>query len=305
MPPCLEALKRQSMADFDIVIVDNGSNDGSLELLAEKYAEIPVIEMGENTGFCKAVNEGVKSAGTEYVILLNNDTEPRERFVESLVKAMDKRIKAFSCSSRMLNASAPDLMDGAGDLYNALGWAIARGKGKSADKYDKAAKIFSSCAGAAIYRRELFIKLGMLDERHFAYLEDLDLGYRARIVGYENWYVPEAEVLHVGSGSSGLRYNEFKISHSARNNVYVIYKNMPAFQRIINAPTLFLGFMIKYLYFKKRGFGELYKSSLKEGKELSLSEEGRGHALGFEWRNIKNYCKIQLELWGNIFLGRG
>ena len=301
LAPCLEALKRQSMADFDIIVVDNGSSDGSVEFLKKEYAYVNLIEMGENTGFCKAINTGVIATGAEYVLLLNNDTIPEEHFVKALADAMDKRKKAFSCCACMLMVNDPSILDGAGDLYNALGWAAARGKGYSVSRFQREAKVFSSCAGAAIYRRELFVKLGMLDEEHFAYLEDMDIGYRARIKGYENWYIPQARVLHVGSGTSGSRHNEFKVKHSAKNNVYLIYKNMPLGQRILNAPFLALGFAVKSAYFKRKGFGKLYKESLKEGKRLALSKKGRERRVAFESANLKNYIKIQLELWANMF----
>ena len=301
LAPCLDALKKQSMTEFDIILVDNGSTDGSVELLKEEYTYIKIIEMGENTGFCGAVNAGVKASGTEYILLLNNDTIPDKNFVKALVDAMDARKKAFSCSACMLTVSDPDTLDGAGDLYNAFGWASARGKGRSVSRFQKEAGIFSSCAGAAIYRRELFVELGMLDEAHFAYLEDMDIGYRARIKGYENRYIPQARVLHVGSGTSGSRYNEFKVRYSARNNVYLIYKNMPIGQRILNAPFLALGFAVKSLYFKRKGFGQLYKESLKEGKRLALSQKGRERKVRFECANLKNYIKIQFELWRNMF----
>lgn len=114
-----------------------------------------------------------------------------------------------------------------GNYYNCLGWAFALGKGKSEEKYKKERKIFASCGGAAIYRTKLVKQLGGFDEEHFAYLEDIDLGYRAQIAGYENWYLPKAGVYHVGSGTSGSRYNQFKIRYSSRNNVYMLYKNMP------------------------------------------------------------------------------
>lgn len=301
LAPCLDALKRQSTAGFGVLVIDNGSEDGSLEFMAEKYSDVPVISMGENTGFCKAINTGVAASDSEYVLLLNNDTIPYENFVEALVKAMDERPNAFSCSACMLTVSDHRILDGAGDLYNAFGWAIARGKGQRSEKYNKPVKIFSSCAGAGIYRRELFNELGMLDENHFAYLEDMDIGYRARIRGYENWYIPKAKVIHVGSGTSGSRYNEFKISHSSRNNVYMIYKNMPRFQRIINAPFHFIGFGIKKIYFKRKGFGELYKKGLKEGKKLALSQEGLKHRVPYSSKYLKNYIRIQLELWVNLF----
>ena len=88
---------------------------------------------------------------------------------------------------------------------------------------------FAACAGAAIYRRGISGKDRTFDEEHFAYLEDTDIGYRARLLGYENWYEPSAKVYHVGSGTSGSRYNLFKIRYSSRNNIYLIYKKYAGF----------------------------------------------------------------------------
>ncbi len=131
------------------------------------------------------------------------------------------------------------------------------------------------------------------------------IGYRARIKGWENLYAPDARVIHVGSGTSGSRYNEFKIRHSARNNVYLIYKNMPLLQRIINLPFHLIGFGIKILFFKKKGYGELYIRSLKEGRALAKSQRGRERRVKYEGRYLKNYCRIQLELWANMFKRHG
>ncbi len=304
LKPCLEALGRQSMKDFEIIIIDNGSRDGSAEFLKAEYPEVRLIEFNENTGFCKAINTGVTASKAKYVLLLNNDTIPEEGFVEELYKGISSRKNVFSCASCMLTVDDHGILDSAGDLYSALGWAFARGHNKPAELFDKPCRIFSACAGAAIYNRELFIKLGMLDEEHFAYMEDIDLGYRARINGYDNWYIPTARVVHVGSGTSGSAHNEFKVKHSSRNNVYIIYKNMPSAQRIINSPFLFAGFTIKKLYFAKKGFKETYNNGLKEGKRLALSEKGRKRTQKFKLSNLKNYCKIQLELWANMFRRR-
>ena len=124
----------------------------------------------------------------------------------------------------MLSMKNPDIMDGAGDRYNALGWAFAIGKGRPSTDYNTPMPIFSASAGAALYRKEYLQKTGLLDELHFAYLEDVDLGYRARILGYRNAYEPTAKVYHAGSATTGSRYNPFKITHSSRNNIYLIYQ---------------------------------------------------------------------------------
>ena len=188
------------------------------------------------------------------------------------------------------------LMDDAGDYYCALGWAFGRGKGKSVDKYNEPAEIFAACAGAAIYRKKMLESLGYFDEKHFAYLEDIDIGYRARIHGYKNVYAPKAVVYHVGSGFSGSAHNAFKVKLSSRNNVYLIYKNMPFLQIVINSPFLLAGFAVKWLFFLKKGLGKEYVSGLKDG--IRLCREGKKEK--YFGKNLSNYLKIQLELWLNV-----
>ena len=216
---CLRSLYKGSVQP-EIILVDNGSTDGSLSLVKEKYPLVKVIEFAENTGFSKAVNAGIRMARTEYVLLLNNDTVSGQEMTACLEKAMDDDPGIFSAGAKMINLHDRNKLDGAGDFYCALGWAYARGKDKPVDSYDKEDRIFSACAGAAIYRRGLFDKIGYFDENHFAYLEDIDIGYRANIYGYPNKYAPEAQVFHAGSAVSGSRHNEFKVKLSARNSIY-------------------------------------------------------------------------------------
>lgn len=298
---CLDSLRTQSCKDFTILVVDNGSTDGSYELLGN-YPEVQSIRFEENRGFCGAVNAGIKKAETEYVILLNNDTKVKEAFVEKLLEAVAKDSAIFSVSAKMLDMNNPELLDGAGDLYCALGWAFARGKGKKASEYDVPRRIFSACGGAVLYRRAVFDEIGYFDERHFAYLEDLDIGYRARIHGYKNFYEPGAEVLHAGSGFTGSRYNEFKVNHSSANSVYVIGKNMPLLQILINLPFLLVGFAIKILFFILKGLGITYIKGLGRGLKMCFDKEGRKNRVRFRIKNFGNYVGIQLELWWNMIL---
>lgn len=298
---CLDSLRTQTTGDFMILVVDNGSTDGSFELLAN-YPEVKSIRFEENKGFCGAVNAGIKAADTDYVILLNNDTKVKEAFVEKLVEAIERKSNVFSVSARMIDMHQPDLLDGAGDLYCALGWAFARGKGKKASEYDVPCKIFSACGGAVIYRRAVFEEIGYFDERHFAYLEDLDIGYRAKIYGYQNLYEPQAEVLHAGSGVSGSRYNEFKVKLSSANSIYVIGKNMPLLQILINLPFFLAGFSIKILFFILKGLGITYIKGLCRGIKMCLEAEGRKRHVRFRLKHFGNYVCIQFELWWNMVL---
>lgn len=263
MEPCFESLKEQTIRDFKVLVVDNGSTDGSVEWLKEH--RVPSIFLKENTGFSGAVNTGIRAADTPYVLLLNNDTRVEPGFVAAMERAMDQSPKIFSVSSRMIQMYHPELLDDAGDMYSILGWAYQRGVGRSVNLYQKSCRVFSACAGAAIYRRAVFDEIGLFDELHFAYLEDIDVGWRAKLYGYDNVYCPDAAVYHVGSGTSGSRYNSFKVRLAARNCIYLNYKNMPGWQILLNAPFLLAGIFVKYLFFVKNGFGRDYVSGLKEG----------------------------------------
>ena len=293
---CIQSVRDHTRIPYQLIVVDNGSSDRSIEEIEEAFPEVRVIRLDKNYGFCKAVNEGIRDSSTPYVLLLNNDTVIRKGFVENLLRAVERDEKIFSVEAKMLQYADPSRIDSAGTYYNALGWAYSAGKDKPSSRYTRKKYTFSTCAGAAIYRRELLEKTGLFDERHFAYLEDVDIGYRARILGYRNLYEPKAEVIHVGSASSGSRYNEFKVRYSARNNIYLIYKNMPLMQWLINLPFLCAGFGIKTLFFWKKGFGKIYLKGLLEGISICRKKE----KVRFRPGNLKNYIIIQLELWINL-----
>lgn len=290
MEMCFASLKKQTYKAFAVLVVDNGSTDGSVEWLKEN--KIPTIFLPKNTGFTGAVNVGLREVKTPYVILLNNDIEAAPQYVEYMVKAISRSKKIFSVSSKIIQLHHREWMDDAGDLYTLLGWAAQRGVGQPSSGYTRPTRIFSACAAAAIYRREIFDEIGYFDEMHFAYLEDLDVGYRARIAGYDNIYCPDAVVYHVGSGTSGSKYNSFKVHLAARNNVYLNYKNMPLFQLLLNLPGIAAGTAIKYVFFKKRGFGEDYLKGFLEG----VRTMHRCTKVKFSAKNLPNYAKIELEL---------
>lgn len=298
---CKRALEQETSTEFQVLLVDNGSKDGSREWIEQHWKDARCICLPENQGFCKAVNVGIEAAETDYVILLNNDTEVAPGFVKALEEALERHKDSFSVSARMADLYRKELFDGAGDLYCALGWAFALGKGKRMQEcYREEAEIFSACGGAAIYRRSVFKEIGLFDENHFAYLEDCDLGYRAQIYGYRNFYTPEALVYHAGSGASGSRYNEFKIKLSSKNSIYLIYKNMPLLQIVLNLPLLLAGFLIKFLFFMKKGYGHIYRKGILAGFRLCRSLEGKKRKQKFRWHRLPAYCRIQWKLWVNI-----
>lgn len=311
---CLDTCRQQTVP-VRIIVVENASSDGSrqvLETYEKQYPDqITAIYNSENTGFCKACNQGIDLTGTEYLFLLNNDTEIAENCVEELERTMDRHEDAFGVGAKMLSLQYPDLIDDAGDFYCALGWAFGRGQGKSSGYYQKEDRIFSPCGGAALYKTELVKELGGFDEAHFAYLEDMDLGYRGRLAGFYNYFCPKALVYHAGSAVSGSRHNAFKVGLSSRNSVYLILKNMPLIQILINLPFLLLGFAIKTLFFCKKGLGGIYLRGLGQGFGMRFCENGRERVrlrkkIAGKNRNLGavfwQYGRIQLELWKNLLV---
>ena len=300
---CMKSLEQEWPDPACILLVDDCSTDGSVEWFRENYPLCRCLQLKQNLGFSGAVNEGIRAAGSEYVILLNNDTEVKSGFITEMLEIMERKGNedVFSASSMMIDMWKPELIDDAGDFYCALGWAFSRGKGKPCAKFALEKEVFSACGGASIYRTGIFEEIGYFDEQHFMYLEDVDMGYRAQIYGYRNVYQPKAQVLHAGSASSGSRYNERKTLWAAANSIYLIWKNMPLLQWIFNLPLFLIGFFIKWLFFVRKKMGMLYLKGLGEGFAKCISPEGKVHKVPFQWRNLKNYVSIQIQLWLNIF----
>ncbi|MEK3663768.1 glycosyltransferase family 2 protein [Paenibacillus sp. FSL F4-0236] len=286
---CLTTLKKQSYQDYETILVDNGSTDNSVKIARDIMPNIICLLLGENKGFSAAVNQGILNSKGKYVALLNNDTLLTETWLENLLTCIESNENAFSCSSKMLQFHANNLIDNAGDALTLFGWAYQEGHGSNISRYQNNRHIFTSCAGAAIYRREAFDKIGYFDEHFFAYLEDVDIGYRARIEGYDNLFCADSIIYHIGSATTGNGYNSVKVRLSARNNVYLLYKNMLGIQLLLNAPFLIIGHIFKYRFYKKIGFQNEYIDGIKEGFEKRRLINKRK----FEFRHCFNYFEIQ------------
>lgn len=283
---CLEALKRQTFDAMEVILVDNASTDDSIKLAKELYREIRVIELHDNTGFAYAVNRGIEAAKGEYVLLLNNDTIVFPNFVKNQYKMIKGKPDVFSCSALMIQNQNHELVDDAGDELAVLGWGFAPDRDKPVSGCGVPHEVFSSCAGAAIYRKAVFDEIGLFDESFFAYLEDMDVGYRARLAGYRNLYNPYAKVYHLGSASSGSRHNAFKVELSARNSMYMMKKNMPVWQYILNLPFIVAGIAIKTVYFAKKGIAGAYIRGIYRGifgKQIHC--------------RIKTATAVRLQVW--------
>jgi GT2 family glycosyltransferase len=281
----------------EVIIVDNNSSDNSAEFIKKNYPQFILIENKENLGFARAINQGIEVSSEKYIFVLNNDIELEKDCITNLLECIKQDSSIFAVSAKMIQYYEREKIDDAGDEYTILGWTKRVGYGKPSDNYNTSRDIFSACAGAAIYRKSILEDIGYFDENFFAYMEDIDLSYRAKINGYKNVFCSEAIVYHVGSGTSGSRYNEFKIKLAARNNIYVLYKNMPWPQLIVNMPFLLMGYLIKYLFFLQKGHGSIYINGLKEG----LTSLNHVNKVKYKNKNIKNYLKIEWLLIKNTF----
>jgi GT2 family glycosyltransferase len=298
---CLAALDKQDFADYDIIVIDDASTEEGTEQTVAAYPKARLIKHIENRGFATSVNDGIKASDAEYVFLLNNDAYVDDGCLSTLVKAMDaESAETFSMQCKMLSARNHALIDNAGDFYNILGWARTRGKDKLADSYSEPTEIFSSCAGAAIYRRNTLLELGLFDENHISYLEDVEIGYRARIYGYVNKYEPSAKVFHEGSATSGSRYNEYKVRLAARNSILLRYKNQTLLQKIVNFPAQEAGVIIKQLFFIRKGLGKVYRAGIKEGRKVKRSEGEKNRKIVFDSAKRKRALKIEFDMIKNI-----
>lgn len=300
---CLFHLEKQDYHNFDIIIVDNGSEDGSAEYihsLSKSDDRYKMILLSNNMGFAYAVNEGLKYAinnGYEYSLLLNNDAYVEDDFVKELTHKIETSSKLFAVSSLMINYHKNKLVDSFGDNYSILGWGFQNRIGENIDTLTEDEHTFSACAGAAMYRNSILQKIGLFDEKFFAYLEDIDISYRARLHGYDITTCKSAKCYHLGSATSGSKYNEFKVRISARNNIYLIYKNMPFVQIIINIFPLFVGTVIKQIFFIMRGFGFDYFFGIFDGFKTVKSIK----PVDFKKINPFEYVYIELMLIINTF----
>lgn len=245
----LEALSHQTWDDFEVIVVDNASSDGSIDA-ARNHDHLVTVKMSSvNTGFAGGVGIGAEIAKGEWIVPLNPDAYPEPGWLEALMAAARRYGPEVILGSVQLCNDDPSLLDGLGDTYHISGVAWRGGFGKPAARYmpDGDRDIFAPCFAAAALHRERFLMLGGLDRDFFCYHEDVDFGYRHRLAGGKAVLVRDAVIRHEGSGISG-RYSDFTVFHGIRNRMWTLAKNTPALLMPIVVPAYMvfsLGFLVR------------------------------------------------------------
>lgn len=276
--PCLDSLNKMTYQDFEIIVVDDGSTDNSLKLLHEKYPDVRCVKLASNHGFARAVNEGIKQAQGKFIALLNNDIEVEPDWLERLVGGLTAHPEHDIAASLMLYHDLRDVIYNAGDRFHPWGAGGARGEGETnLGQYDHEQEVFGACAGAALYRKEVFDRIGLFDETFESLAEDVDLNARARLAGMSTVFVPSAVVYHHGSATLG-RYSDRYIRLVTRNEWFVMIKNLP------------FGLFMKY-------FGHILKHHLNTSAYFSYRGQG-AQLLKARWAVIWHLGRLLLARAG-------
>ena len=292
---CLSSLASQTYSDFEVIVVDNGSRDGSPEYIEENYPWVRLAKNDENLGFAGGTNVGIRAAKGEFVITLNNDSRADSRFIEELIKPMaDPEVGV--CAAKML---FPDgRINSAGICISRSGAAWDRGMFEpDRGQYEFVEEVFGACAGAALYRREMLDEIGLFDEDFFLYLEDVDLAFRARLAGWKCLYVPGARVIHHHGGTAGVG-SDLAVYYGNRNIVWYPIKDFPFRLLITSLPFIVARNLAVIPYYALRGQGGvILKSKLDALKGVvKMMEKRKDVVRRADYSQINRF----VEIWGRM-----
>ncbi|MCX6677066.1 MAG: glycosyltransferase family 2 protein [Methanothrix sp.] len=274
---CLSSLAAQTFCDFEVIVVDNASTDGSVEHIKANFPWVRLLINQENLGFAAGTNVGIRQAGGEYILTLNNDTWANMGFIELLAGPMSEKDVGM-CASKML---FPDgKINSTGICISRSGAAWDRGMfQKDNGQYNRCEEVFGPSAGAALYRREMLDEIGLFDEDFFLYMEDVDLAFRGRLAGWRCIYVPEAVVYHHHGGTAG-NGSDLCVYYGNRNVIWYVVKDFPT--RILLTSLFFI--LARNLatipYYALRGQGRvILKSKLDALRGIPGMIRKRRHVL--------------------------
>jgi len=243
---CLPALAGQSYREFEIIVVDNGSEDDSVAWLAEQWPGVRLLALPMNTGFAAANNRGIEAAGGLWIATLNNDTIVDPDWLANLVAAADEADVGM-VASLVVFWDAPGRVDAAGIEVDKAGLAWNRGHGRPVEEVTEAPEVFGPNGAAGLYRKQMLVEIGAFDEDFFAYYEDVDLAWRARRAGWRCRYAPAAVVRHWHSATGG-QFPWQKAYLISRNKLWTIFKNYDRRQFLVHLPLIVLTDFIAMAY---------------------------------------------------------
>lgn len=255
---CLESIYGQTYHNFELIVVDNGSTDGSVQFIKEKFPDTILIENKENLGFAVANNQGIEISKGKYIALLNNDTVVDRDWLKNLVTTAESSSENTGMwAGKILSLENPNIIDSVGGLIISND-GIAKGRGRlerDIGQYDREEEVFIPSACAALYRKRMFDEVGLFDEDFFAYCEDTDLGLRARLAGWKTISAPKAVVYHHYSGTTG-KYTSIKAYLVERNHIWLAIKNFPLSKLLFLPLYTFWRYLMQvYGIFRKKGAG--------------------------------------------------
>jgi GT2 family glycosyltransferase len=266
---CLDSLNQSVFYSYEIIVIDNGSVDGSREMIEKNYPLVRLIKNSENMGFAVACNQGIKAAKGKYIILLNNDIEVESNWLTNLYEGMERHPECGMGTTKMMFLDQRDVFYNTGDLFHAWSAGGGRGQGeKDIGQYEEEDYVFGACAGAGIYRRDFFEKVGVFDEDFFIFAEDVDINMRGQLQGFKCIYLPKAKVYHIGTATVGL-YSDRYIYLCKRNDIFVLIRNYSLKLYFKYLWTILSHQINDIKYFTYRGQGVvLFKSKLDALKML-------------------------------------
>ena len=275
---CLTSLEKQTFRDFEVILVDNGSDDRSVDFVKDNYHWIEkIIENPGNIGFAGASNQGISASAGEYIALLNNDTEAHPRWLEELVRVAGQNPEAGMFATKTLFFDNRDVIDTAGHLIYPDG--LNRGRGRlevDRGQYDNSLDVFFPSGCAALYRKSMLDEIGLFDEYHFAYGDDTDIGIRGRLAGWKCIFVPQAIVYHHYSMTTGT-YSPGKVFLVERNRIFIVWKYFPLKRVLLSS-----------FYTKLRYVYQFYGTVTGKGAAGKFTQEYPSYKL--YWAVIKAYC---------------
>jgi GT2 family glycosyltransferase len=224
--PCLQSVKGQTYPNIEIILVDNASTDGSIDYIKNFFPDVRLFINHENLGYGGGNNRGIIEARGRYMFVLNNDTEIEKGCVEALWRCIETSLRIGVTTPKIVLYDRRDIIDAAGLTIYPDGLSIGRGRLEPQENYSRREEVFFGSGCASLYRREMLEEIGLFDADFFAYGEDTDLGWRARLSRWEAYYVPEAVVYHHHSKKFGT-YSPMKAFLVERNRIWVAWKNFP------------------------------------------------------------------------------